>query len=55
MDDIIISTRAIAKKFNVTTQTIYRWIAKGMPYIQLANGKRGYKMEDINKWMLGEK
>lgn len=53
MDDIIITTRAIAKELDVTTQTIYRWIKKGMPFIQLANGRRGYRMKDINEWMLG--
>lgn len=56
MSDVIKNTRELAKVLGVTTQTIYRWInEKGMPYIKLANGRRGYRLEDIEKWLLGEK
>lgn len=54
MDEIIISTRAIAKEMNVSPQTIYRWIHRGMPYIQMRNGKRGYKLDEVHSWLLGE-
>lgn len=52
MSELIIGTRAVAKELNVTTQTIYRWTEKGMPYTQLKNGKRGYVLADIQAWLM---
>ena len=55
MSKIIKTTRELSKTLGVSTQTIYRWInEKNMPYIKLANGRRGYRLEDIEKWLIGE-
>lgn len=56
MSEIIKSTTELAKTLGVSTQTIYRWINdKNMPYIQLPTGRKGYKLEDIEKWLLADK
>lgn len=55
-NNVIKNTKEVARFLGVSTQTVYRWInEKDMPYIKLGNGRRGYNIEEIEKWWLGEK
>lgn len=51
----IINRNELAKILNVNVSTISRWIEKGLPYVELANGRKGYIVEEVEKWLLGEK
>ena len=42
----------IATKYNVDRSTIYRWIEKGLPSIQLVNKGRRIDEEEVEKWLL---
>lgn len=49
--EIVVTTREIAKKFNVSEATICRWRKRGMPFIVMSNGRKGYNIKDIQKWL----
>ena len=54
MSEIIRSGKELAKILGVSQNTICNYLKRGMPYIKLANGRRGYRLEDIEKWLIGE-
>ena len=55
MSDIIKTGRELAQILGVTPNTICNYLKRGMPYIQMANGRKGYRLEDVKAWLLGEK
>ena len=54
MDKLVNGTQ-LAEHFKVSRTTIYKWIKKGMPYIELGNGRKGFYIDDVERWYLGEK
>lgn len=45
----------LSKKFNISRQTIYKYIAKGMPCRKSPIGKYVFEYEEVEKWLKGEK
>ena len=48
---MIIGANNLSNKLGVSRETIYKYCKDGMPYIQISERKRAFKMEDIEKWL----
>jgi excisionase family DNA binding protein len=51
MMDNLKTTEEIAEILKVSTQTIWRWRVKGMPYIKINSRTFRYNLDDIMEWL----
>ena len=54
MSEIIRSGKELAKVLGVSQNTICNYLKRGMPYIQMANGRKGYDLKEVENWLLGK-
>ena len=54
MSEIIRSGKELAKVLGVSQNTICNDLKRGMPYIQMANGRKGYDLKEVENWLLGK-
>ena len=53
MSEIIRSGKELAKVLGVSQNTICNYLKRGMPYIRMANGRKGYDLKEVENWLLG--
>jgi hypothetical protein len=47
----LLTTKELAEHFKVTTQTIWRWRNKGLPYIKLNTQNFRYELNKVMEWV----
>ncbi len=48
------SSTDVARHFNVTTSTVYNWVARGLPYKEEIRGTKKIKrfdLAEVEKWV----
>jgi hypothetical protein len=45
---------ALARRLKIHPRTVYKWCAKGLPYIQPRLGPRRFDMAVVKLWMQSE-